>query len=98
SLEEELPGGMLFDYDYDEDPQRWGVYRDFWRKVGEKGWVSLTWPTEYYGLGRSAIEKWILQEEFCNYGAPSYPVIGLAVAGSILRLGTHEQRLKTLKR
>jgi alkylation response protein AidB-like acyl-CoA dehydrogenase len=96
-LDEALPGGLRFDYDYDEDEAGWAAYREFWRKVGQKRWVSLTWPSEYYGLGRSAIEKWILQEEFCNHDAPSYPVIGLAVAGSILRLGTHEQRLKHLK-
>jgi alkylation response protein AidB-like acyl-CoA dehydrogenase len=95
-LETELPGGMLFNYDYDEDPERWAVYRDFWRKMGEKKWVSLTWHTDCYGLGRSAIEKWILHEELCNYGAPSYPVIGLAVAAALLRVGTPEQRRRHL--
>ena len=30
----------------------WGFYL-----VGEKRWISLTWPTEYFGLGRSAIEN-----------------------------------------
>jgi alkylation response protein AidB-like acyl-CoA dehydrogenase len=96
-LEQALPGGMIFDFDYDEDDARWETYLAFWRKVGEKRGISLTWPTEYYGLGRSAIEKWILQEEFCAYGVPSYPVIGLAVAGAILRLGTPEQRRRHLK-
>lgn len=96
-LDEALPGGMDFDYDYDEDPDRWKTYLEFWRKVGQKGWVSLTWPKEYYGQGRSAIERWIMQEEFSAYGAPSYPVIGMAVANAIMRLGTHEQRLQHLK-
>jgi len=96
-LETELPGGMHFDYDFEEDGERWAAYLRFWRKVGEKGWVAATWPTEYYGQGRSAIEAWILQEEFSRYAAPSYPIIGLAVAGAILRHGTPEQRRRHLK-
>jgi len=96
-LETELPSGMYFDYDYNEQDSDWAAYLEFWRKVGAKGWVALTWPKEYYGQGRSAIEHYIMQEEFSRYGVPSYPVIGIAVASAILRLGTHEQRLRHLK-
>jgi len=96
-LDAELPGGMHFDFDFDEDPDRWALYRAFWRKVGERKWISLTWPTEYYGLGRSVQERYILQEEFCNHGVPAHPVIGLPVADAILRLGTPEQRRRHLK-
>jgi len=97
-LKESLPGEVRgFCYDYDEDEGRWAKYLEFWRKVGQKGWVALTWPKEYYGQGRSAIEKWILHEEFCAAGAPSYPVIGLSVSAALLRHGTHEQRLRYLK-
>ena len=96
-LEEHWPVGKVFDYDYDEDEARWKEGRDFWIKVGKKGWTALTWSKDYYGLGRSAIEKWILHEELNACGAPVYPVIGLAVAGAILRLGTHEQRRQHLK-
>jgi alkylation response protein AidB-like acyl-CoA dehydrogenase len=96
-LEEALPGGMHFDYDYDEDPERWAPFLAFWRKVGRKGWVGLTWPKEYYGLGRPAIDKWILLEEFAAYNVPMYPVIGTSVCNALLRHGTHEQRLRHLK-
>jgi alkylation response protein AidB-like acyl-CoA dehydrogenase len=96
-LETELPEGMHFDYDFSEDPEGWDAYLAFWRKVGEKGWVALTWPKEYYGQARSAIEHWIMHEEFSAHAAPSYPIIGMAVASAILRHGTHEQRLKHLK-
>jgi alkylation response protein AidB-like acyl-CoA dehydrogenase len=96
-LEEALPNGMRFDYDYDEDEERWAEYLAFWRKVGAKGWVALTWPKAYYGQDRSAIEKWILQEEFAAHDVPMYPVIGTAVSAAVLRHGTHEQRLRHLK-
>ncbi len=95
-LEAELPGGMTFDYDYDEDEAGWDAYLAFWRKVGAKKWIGLTWPEEFGGLGRSAIERWILQEEFAEYAAPSHPIIGMAVAAGLLRHGTHAQRLRHL--
>jgi alkylation response protein AidB-like acyl-CoA dehydrogenase len=96
-LETELPDGLYADYDFHEEDEKWDALNAFWRKVGKKGWVALTWPKEYYGQERSPIEYWILQEEFSNYEAPVYPIIGMAVARAILRHGTHEQRLKHLK-
>jgi alkylation response protein AidB-like acyl-CoA dehydrogenase len=96
-LETELPHGMHFDYDFDEDPERWAAYLRFWRAVGRKGWVAAAWPRAYYGQERSAIEYWILQEEFSRHAAPTYPIIGFAVANALLRHGTHEQRLRHLK-
>src|SRR3546814_8828496 len=96
-LEEEIPEGFYFDYDYDESAERWAKCLDFWQAVGRKGWTALTWPEQYYGLGRSAIESYILQEEFCNYAAPNYPVIGIAVATALLRHGTPEQKTRPLK-
>lgn len=96
-LDASIPDGMHFDFDYDEDEARWAEYREFWRKVGAKGWIGLTWPTRYYGLGRTAIEKWILLEEFAGRGAPHYGVIGPHVAATLLRIGTHEQRIRHLK-
>ena len=96
-LEEALPHGMRWDYDYNEDEAEWKKALEFWRKVGQKGWVAATWPKEYYGQERTPIEKWILAEEFANYDAPAYPVIGMAVATAILRHGTPEQRKFHLK-
>lgn len=96
-LKDTIPEGFYFDYDYDESPERWARCMDFWQAVGRKGWTALCWPEEYYGLNRPAIERYILQEEFCNYAAPNYPVIGLAVATALLRHGTPEQKKRHLK-
>lgn len=86
-----------FDWDYDEDDAGWATMQAWWRKVGKKGWVSPGWPKQYYGLDRPAIDKWILMDEFANAKAPDYPGIGMSVADHVIRLGTHEQRLKHLK-
>lgn len=96
-LKEELPSDYLWSFDTNEDDAAWDVASHFWQKVGAKGWVGLTWPREYYGLGRDAIDKWILEDELNSAGAPGYPVVGLGVADAVMRLGTPAQRLRHLK-
>lgn len=96
-LVEHWPADDAFDFDYDENPEGWRRCRTFWHAVGRKKWVGLTWPEEYYGLGRPAIYKWILDEEFVAYGAPTYPALAGNFVDPIIRLGTPAQRLKYLK-
>ncbi|MDQ0269750.1 acyl-CoA dehydrogenase family protein [Cytobacillus purgationiresistens] len=43
---------------------------EFSRKLGQKGWIGMTWPQEYGGGERSAIERYILTEELLAAGAP----------------------------
>ena len=55
--------------------------REFSRKVGAKGWIGLTWPVEYGGLGRPAAERLILFEELTYRDAPLLNAIGWGLAG-----------------
>jgi alkylation response protein AidB-like acyl-CoA dehydrogenase len=49
----------------------WGGYdAEFSRKVADKGWIGIALPKEYGGGGRSAFTRYILLEEFLNFGAP----------------------------
>lgn len=43
---------------------------DFSRKIGERGWIGMTWPKEYGGQDRTQIERYVLTEEFLAHGAP----------------------------
>ena len=55
---------------------------DFVRKVGEKGWLTMAWPKEYGGGGRSYIDYAIYTEEMFYNRAPLYPVwLSLNTAG-----------------
>jgi len=42
----------------------------FSRKLGEKGWIGMTWPKAYGGEGRSAAERYVVLEELLAAGAP----------------------------
>jgi alkylation response protein AidB-like acyl-CoA dehydrogenase len=42
----------------------------FSRRLGERGWIGMTWPTQYGGHGRSAFERYVVIEELLAAGAP----------------------------
>ncbi len=56
-LDKELPPEKEFNQEFEEDPDLWDFAREFTRKVGEQGWIGLTWPKEYGGLERTPIEE-----------------------------------------
>ena len=47
-----------------------GYSKEFARELGAIGWIGMTWPTEYGGGGRPAIDRLIVAEEMISAGAP----------------------------
>lgn len=47
-----------------------GFDPEFSRKLGERGWIGLTWPKEYGGHERNALERYVVLEELLAAGAP----------------------------
>ncbi len=74
--------------------------RDFSREVGKRGWIGMTWPKQYGGHERTAMERYVVLEEMLAVGAPvSAHWIGDRQSGPLLlRLGTEEQRREFLPR
>jgi acyl-CoA dehydrogenase len=66
----------------------------FSRRLGERGWLGMTWPTRYGGHERSALERFVVIEELLAAGAPvaAHWVADRQSGPSILRFGTEEQR------
>lgn len=96
-LDAELPPDKAFDHEFNEDEKLWEFAFEFTRKLGEKGWIGLTWPTEYGGLGRPVVDRLILGEELAYRDAPLVNVIGWGLAaGSLLVGGTEEQKRRFL--
>jgi hypothetical protein len=75
-----------------------GFSPEFSRKIGERGWLGMTWPEEYGGHGRSALERFVVTEELLAAGAPvAAHWIGDRQTGPLLlRYGTELQRQKFL--
>jgi Acyl-CoA dehydrogenases len=71
-----------------------GFDREMSRRIAAKGWIGLTWPKKYGGHERSALERYVLNEELL---AAAVPVgahwIGDRQSGPVLlKFGTDEQR------
>ena len=68
-----------------------------WKKrMGEKGWGTPTWPTQYGGGGLSRTEARILAEEMAKVGARN-PIGGMGVmmfGPTLLEVGTEEQKAR----
>ncbi|MBX6378020.1 MAG: acyl-CoA dehydrogenase family protein, partial [Clostridia bacterium] len=41
----------------------------FSRKLGERGWIGMTWPRRYGGHERSGLERFVVTEELLAAGA-----------------------------
>jgi len=76
-----------------------GWSRAFTKRLGEKGWLSISWPKEYGGLGRTIMERFVAAEELAYHRAPQYGhLFGDAVAAGLIRHGTEEQKREFLPR
>ncbi len=63
--------------------------RAFMRALGERGWLSLTWPRAHGGQERPMGFVLVLLEELAAAGAPFGPLSGcLQVSESIIRHGS----------
>lgn len=101
-LKKELPSGwnrrivspMLDTHEHDDV---WAVFKDLARKMGERGWLSLTWPKEYGGQEAPPMFDLILQEELFYHGAPGRDPFGVAIiAPTIIEFASETQREKYL--
>jgi 3-oxocholest-4-en-26-oyl-CoA dehydrogenase alpha subunit len=96
-LEENLPADFHDDPEFTESPSFWDFAIDFSRRVGSKGWISLSWPAKYGGLERSVVDRLIMAEEFTYRSAPLVGELGWSLAaGALLFGGSEEQRRRFL--
>jgi hypothetical protein len=71
--------------------------RDFERKLGERGWLALSWPPEYGGGGRPVAEQFIVEEEVALHGGPASDAIArVIVAPLLMTRGSEEQKRRYL--
>lgn len=70
----------------------------FSAKLAERGWIGMTWPTEYGGGARSALERYVVIEELLAAGAPvgAHWVADRQSGPLLLRFGTEAQRQRFL--
>ncbi len=77
-----------------------GFSRRFSRKLGERGWIGVTWPRPYGGRERSAVDRLVITEALLRAGAPvgAHWLGDRQVGPAILRFGSDAQRAELLPR
>jgi alkylation response protein AidB-like acyl-CoA dehydrogenase len=81
--------------------ESWNGYdRDFSRKLGQRGWIGMTWPKRYGGHERSALERYVVLEELLAAGAPvgMHWIADRQSGPLLLRAGSEAQRSAVLPR
>jgi len=99
-VEKEMPDRwkeMGYTY-WEEDDESWDITKAWNQKLGEKGWLALTWPVEYGGQDRSLFEKLVFDEEMYRNGrTPTWIEKSMTVdwvCPTIMMFGTNEQKKK----
>ena len=74
------------------------AYREIVRQLGRDGWLTLGWPVEHGGGGRTPLEQLIFADEAATAGVP-VPFLTINTVGpTIMRFGTPRQRAEFLPR
>lgn len=82
-----------------EKARSWmGFDAEFSRKLGTQGWIGMTWPKQYGGQERSALERYVVLEELLAAGAPvaAHWIADRQSGPLLLRFGTEAQRERFL--
>ncbi len=71
---------------------------EFSRKLGQAGWIGMTWPKRWGGHERLAIERYAVLEELLAAGAPiaAHWIADRQTGPLLLRYGTDAQRERFL--
>src|ERR687885_133318 len=77
-----------------------GVDPGFSRALGRRGWLGMTWPKQYGGHERTAMERYAVTEELLAAGAPvaAHWIADRQSGPNLLRYGSEAQRQAILPR
>jgi alkylation response protein AidB-like acyl-CoA dehydrogenase len=77
---------------------KWPEVRAMFSAMAEKNWLALSWPEANGGLGKGAVEEFILWNEVAYARAARNPLAAGIVAHTIIREGTNKQKETWLPR
>ena len=52
--------------------------RELMKKIGEQGWLGMTWPADYDGQEGEGVYEYLLNEELAGRGGPQILDVGRA--------------------
>ena len=77
--------------------EKYWFSRDLFRRLAERRWLTVGWPEEYGGGGKTFLEQSILDEQIGYQLVQRVGITGLNFAGpAIIKFGTPEQKARYL--
>jgi len=70
-LQAEIPPGFAGSDDFFDREDQVPFARELYRKLGSRRWLTPAWAEEYGGMGKTAIEQMVLNEELAWHRAPA---------------------------
>ena len=92
-LSKECPSTLVRELEASEE----GYSPELWRKIADLGWLGLTFPERYGGLGGNFLDLAILYDEMGRANFPSPHLATVVLGGhTILECGSEEQKQELL--
>ncbi|HEX6031540.1 MAG TPA: acyl-CoA dehydrogenase family protein [Tepidiformaceae bacterium] len=92
-LKAELPPGFEGSDDFFDKEEQVPFAREFSKKLGARRWFAPAWPEQYGGMGKSAIEQMILNEELAYHRAPaSGRLFTIGITGPTVMVNASEEQ------
>ena len=97
-LKAELPPEFEGDDDFFDNEEQVVFARQFTKKLGARRWFAPAWPEQYGGMGKSALEQMIFNEELAYHRAPAGGrLFTIGITGpTMLVHGSEEQKERFL--
>ena len=77
--------------------EKYWFSRDLFRRLAERRWLTVGWPEEYGGGGKTFLEQSILDEQIGYHKVQRVGITGINFAGpAIIKFGTPEQKARYL--
>jgi alkylation response protein AidB-like acyl-CoA dehydrogenase len=95
-VKENIPPNQV-PYFEEHDDEEWAFSMSIARKLAQKGWLTLSWPKKYGGMGASEWERAVYLEEVGYWGIPGWSmgIGGIGWVGpSLMLFGSQELKKK----
>jgi 3-oxocholest-4-en-26-oyl-CoA dehydrogenase alpha subunit len=90
-LAEHVTPELRAELDDQQEGRAGPLAQEFRRKLGERGWIGMSWPREYGGQECDRVDQFIFEEEMIR-AKVGLSLGGLEQAAAIMTAGTEEQK------
>ena len=79
-----------------ENDEAFAFHRYMMKRLGEKGWIALSWPKEYGGSERPIMDQYIFNRVRAESGAPGIDGFGVQMFGPTLLVAASDEQKQRL--